>query len=95
MASDESVEFARQCEPVLTGAFGPMRKLDPRTGDLCTWECPAGWRIGDPCPECGHSDLVHVGTRHCPVCELIWQATPAFRRWQERIHGGIHAFKWT
>lgn len=41
-----------------------------------------------PCPECGHSGLVHVGTDHCPVCELIWQTTRLWRQQQVRINGG-------
>ena len=68
------------CRP----AMRPARSF----ADFCTWQAPAGRRIGDPCPECGHSDVVHVGTDHCPVCELVYQATPQFRRQQERIHGG-------
>lgn len=54
---------------------------------FCTWTPPVTWKPGTPCPRCGHSDLVHTGTAHCPVCELVHQATPAFRRQQERIGG--------
>jgi hypothetical protein len=66
----------------------PGRSL--RLGELCTWHPAAGRVIGHPCPVCGHSDLVHIGTEHCPVCELVYQATPQYRREQERIHGYSH-----
>jgi hypothetical protein len=59
-------------------------------GELCTWHPAAGRVIGHPCPVCGHSDLVHIGVDHCPVCELVYQATPQYRRQQERIHGYSH-----
>jgi hypothetical protein len=56
------------------------------TGQFCTWTPPPGWVTGTPCPDCGHADLGHIGVDHCPVCELVYQATPQFRRLQERIH---------
>lgn len=31
-------------------------------GDVLPWR---------PCPDCGHTGLVHVGVDHCPVCELV------------------------
>jgi hypothetical protein len=46
-------------------------------GGFCHWKPLAGHELGHPCPVCGHSDLVHIGTEHCPVCELVYQATPA------------------
>lgn len=24
----------------------------------------------NPCPDCGHAALLHIGVDHCPVCEL-------------------------
>lgn len=71
-------------------------------GQFCTWvpdEAGQGvddqgrlwmrgaWPVTTPCPECGHSPLVHIGVKHCPVCELVYQATPEFRRHHARIHG--------
>jgi uncharacterized Zn finger protein (UPF0148 family) len=53
-------------------------------GGFCHWKPLAGHELGHPCPVCGHSDLVHIGTGHCPVCELVFQATPDFRRREER-----------
>jgi hypothetical protein len=64
----------------------PDAPLPP--GEHCTWQTPAGWRLGHPCPVCGHSDLVHIGTDHCPVCELVYQATPQFCGQQEQRQGG-------
>jgi len=61
----------------------PPRSL----ADFCTWHPQPGQEIGKTCPVCGHSDLVHIGTDHCPVCELVYQATPQWHRQQERIHG--------
>lgn len=56
-------------------------------GEFCTWKEYAGHRAGGRCPECGHAVVVHIGTEHCPVCELLYQATPEFRRQQQRIAG--------
>jgi hypothetical protein len=47
----------------------------------------SAWSASDPCPECGHSPLVHIGVEHCPVCELVYQATPQFRRQEVRRQG--------
>jgi hypothetical protein len=58
-----------------------------RPGEFCTWLALPGWVAGHPCPVCGHADLVHIGVDHCPVCELVWQATPMFRRQEERRRG--------
>jgi len=66
----------------------------PAPGQFCTWKPPGPASVAGialvvtgECPECGHSAPVHVGTDHCPVCELVWQATPAFRRQQQRVSG--------
>lgn len=56
-------------------------------GELCTWHPAAGRVIGQPCPVCGHSDLVHIGVEHCPVCELVYQSAPQWRRQEERRRG--------
>lgn len=55
--------------------------------NFCEWHAPTGWKLGTLCPECGHSDLVHVGTKHCPVCELVWQASRAGRLHLARVEG--------
>jgi predicted RNA-binding Zn-ribbon protein involved in translation (DUF1610 family) len=60
----------------------------PAAGQFCTWKLqPGDATVRGVCPECGHSSLAHIGVGHCPVCELVYQATPQFRRQQERIHG--------
>jgi hypothetical protein len=66
-----------------------LPRLDWRHGQFCRWVPVIGSRKPDDmrCPECGHSDLIHIGTDHCPVCELLYQATPQFRRQQMRIAG--------
>ena len=57
------------------------------TGHPCTWTLRAGEIIPGACPECGHSALAHIGVDHCPVCELIYQATPQFRAQERRKRG--------
>lgn len=42
---------------------------------FCTRPAMAGDFIGHPCPDCGHTNLVHPGAsnpalRHCVLCEL-------------------------
>ena len=32
---------------------------------------PTGTVLGDTCPECGHSNVLHGGTRACVGCELL------------------------
>jgi len=69
----------------MSGAF--WDETEPTADGWCTWKLLAGSRIGSACPACGHSDLGHVGTKHCPVCELVWQASPQGRRKLMRIAG--------
>jgi|GEM_PF-5195095 len=37
---------------------------------FCTSTC-AGEQANEPCRECGHLAALHVGVKHCPVCELV------------------------
>jgi hypothetical protein len=64
----------------------PRRVYRPLS-DFCQWKEYAGLNIGAQCPECGHAVVVHIGTDHCPVCELLWQLTPQFRRQEQRRQG--------
>lgn len=37
----------------------------------CTTAPMAGARLTDECLDCGHAVVLHVGTEHCPVCEMV------------------------
>lgn len=37
----------------------------------CTTASMAGARLTDECLDCGHAVVLHVGTEHCPLCELV------------------------
>jgi hypothetical protein len=37
----------------------------------CTTKPRAGDHLTDACRDCGHAVVLHVGTDHCPVCELL------------------------
>lgn len=42
---------------------------------ICTTPATAGERIGKPCDDCGHTNLVHPGTHNpaldaCLLCQL-------------------------
>lgn len=83
--------FCEDCREWLAGsapASAPGQMVT-RTliSEFCTWHPAAGDILCQPCPDCGHSDLAHIGVAHCPVCELVYQATPAFRQREMRIHG--------
>lgn len=57
---------------------------DHRNGGICRSGISAGMMIGIPCPNCGHTDLVHPGGHNpaissCLLCLLedtIAQFTP-------------------
>lgn len=57
---------------------------DHRNGGVCRSGIPANSMIGVPCPNCGHTDLVHPGGHNpavgeCLLCVLedtIAQFTP-------------------
>lgn len=48
----------------------------PQPGDLLT----------DGCPDCGHAFVLHAGTNHCPVCEMV----DLNRQLAEIVRGGPH-----
>lgn len=76
------------CQPTAALPLGELCTWTPPEADQPLWSIieagrhPAisAWPAGHPCPVCGHSDLVHIGVEHCPVCELACQATPQYRR---------------
>lgn len=37
----------------------------------CTRAPMPGEHLGAACGQCGHAVLLHIGVRHCPVCELV------------------------
>ena len=41
------------------------------TGSYCATKPLSGAFLVDPCPDCGHANVLHVGVDHCPVCELL------------------------
>lgn len=71
---------------VLAGAAERLREMRAPS-DFCQWRGYAGYVVGGKCPECGHAVVVHIGVEHCPVCELVYQASPRFRRQQMRLAG--------
>ena len=36
----------------------------------CNWTPSSNDPIAGTCPNCGHIDLIHIHTTHCPLCEL-------------------------
>lgn len=81
-------EVERTGDPEMSPEPDP-RRVYRALSDFCRWAPAIGSLKPEDmrCPECGHSDLAHIGVDHCPVCELVYQATPEFRRQQMRIAG--------
>lgn len=42
-----------------------------QAAEYCTTPPMAGARLTDECLDCGHAVVLHVGTEHCPACELV------------------------
>lgn len=36
----------------------------------CTTTPRPGDHLTDACQDCGHAVVLHIGTEHCPVCEM-------------------------
>lgn len=54
-----------------------MAERHDRTPDVtqstayCTTRPVPGTYLSDLCADCGHAGVLHLGTAHCPVCELV------------------------
>lgn len=48
-----------------------MPDEQPPPAEYCTTAPMPGARLTDECLDCGHAVVLHVGTDHCPVCELV------------------------
>ncbi len=47
---------------------------------ICLWVPSPGWTLGRPCISCKHSDIAHIGTGRCVICEMEWRLSPEYAR---------------